>query len=250
MTTFELETYLGRNNLKYTVVYSYSEKPEGTVIKQSPKKWTVISPTSDYEIVVTISKQNAVTVPDFKKMTETEITEWAIENRIKIDYKYEHDDTIKDGKIISCNHKKGDVITSDEIIKITFSTGSVKMIEFTDVDSFKEWAKENEVIFNIEYEFSDTVPIGKLISSSHTKGQLIKNTDTVKLVVSEGGNTTIPNLIDLTKDEATKKCNESNIKCNFMYEDNNIDYTIVTKQSMKENSTVPVNTSINVTLGK
>ena len=250
MNTFELEVYLGRNNLKYSVVYSYSEKPEGTVIKQSPKKWTVISPTSDYEIIVTIAKQNQVTVPNFNKMTETEITEWAIENRIKVDYEYEHDDTIKEGKIISCNHKKGDNISTDEVIKIKFSRGQIKMIEFTDVDSFKEWAKEHEVIYNIEFEFNESVPMGKLISSTHSKGQIIKNDDTVKLVVSEGGTTTIPNLIDLTKDEANNKCNESKIKCNFTYLDNNIDYTIVTEQSMRENSTVPINTSINVTLGK
>ena len=250
LDTFHLMVYLGRNHLKYNIVYSRSDKEEGTVIKQSPKKWTVISPNSKDEITVTISKQNEVTVPNFNKMTETEITEWAIDNRIKVDYEYKYDDTIKEGKIISCNYKKGTNITNDDIVKIVFSKGTLRMIEFTDIDSFREWAKDKEVIYNIDYEFNEVIPEGELISSTHEKGDIIKNNDTVNLIISEGGTTTVPNLIDLTKDEANKKCKENKLKCNFIYLDNNIDYTIVTKQSMRSGSNVPQNTSINVTLGK
>ena len=250
LDTFHVMVYLGRNHLNYSIIYSRSDKSEGTVIKQTPKKWTVISPNSKDEIVITIAKQNEVTIPNLVKMTETEITEWAIDNRIKVDFEYHYDDTIKEGKIISCNYKKGTNITSDDIVKITISKGSVKMIEFKDVDSFKEWAKEKEVIYTIEYEFSDIVPEGGLIASSHDKGDIIKNTDTVELTISEGGQTTVPNLIDLTKDEAEKKCKENKVRCSFTYLDNNIDYTIVTKQSMRSGSNVPKNTSITVTLGK
>ena len=249
MDTFHLMTYLGRNNLNYTIIYSYSDKEEGTVIRQSPKKWTVVNPKSD-EIVINISKEDEVTVPDLTKKTETEITEWATDNRVKVEFDYAYDDTIKNGKVISSNYKKGTNIKNDEIIKIVISKGPVKMIEFTNIDSFREWANDKDIIYNISYEFSDNIPAGKLISSSHKKGDIIKNSDTVNLIISEGGTTTVPNLINLTKDEASTKCKDSKIKCNFIYLDDNKEYNIVTKQSMRENSTIPVNTTINVTLGK
>ena len=103
---------------------------------------------------------------------------------------------------------------------------------------------------NVQWIFSDTVDAGKLISASHYKGDLIKNNETVSLIISEGGTTTVPKLIDLTKEEAIKKCRESKIRCNFINLDDEKEYTIVTKQSMRENSTIPVNTTVNVTLGK
>ena len=251
LDTFHALVYLGRNNLKYSIEYQYSDtEKEGTVLKQSIKKWTVISPNSKETIVVTIAKQNEVTVPDMSTMTETEITEWAAENRMRIDFTYEYDDTIKVGKVISYSYPKGTVIETGTLIDVVISKGQVKMIEFTDLTSFRKWAEEYEVNYTIEYQYSDTVASGKLISSSHSKGDIIKNSDTVTLVISKGGNTSIPNLINLTKDEAEKACNAANIKCSFTYLDNNKDYTIVTKQSMLSGSTVPQGTSITVTLGK
>ena len=46
------------------------------------------------------------------------------------------------------------------------------------------------------------------------------------------------------------KCEKANIECKFIYENDNQEYTIVTKQSMRENSNVPTGTNITITLGK
>ena len=119
------------------------------------------------------------------------------------------------------------------------------MIEFTDLASFKTWADEYDVSYNIDYQYNDNVAAGKLISSSHKKGDIIKNSDTVKLVISQGGNTKIPSLIGLTKANAESTCKNANIKCSFT---GNGDKVI--KQSMQANSTVPAGTSITVTLGE
>ena len=83
-----------------------------------------------------------------------------------------------------------------------------------------------------------------------TKKDIIKNNDTVSLVISQGGNTTIPNLIGMTKKEANSSCSKANIACKFIYLDNNTNYNIVTKQSIKSNINVPVNTTVTVTLGE
>ena len=244
LDTFHALVYLGRNNLKYSIEYQYSNKEkEGTVLKQSIRKWTVISPNSKDEIVITIAKQNEVTVPDFTKMTEDEITEWATNNRIKISFSEEYDEKIKTGRVISASYPKGANIETGTLIEIIISKGPVKMIEFTNIMDFRKWAEEYDVKYSIDYQYSDTLANGKLISSSHKKGDIIKNNDIVKLIISQGGNTVIPNLIGLTKDDAEIACKNANIKCSFTGNGSN-----VIKQSMQANSTVPQGTSITVTL--
>ena len=244
LDTFHALIYLGRNNLKYKIVYSYSDDKEGIVLKQSIKKWTVIKPNVKEEIVLTVSKHNLVSVPNLKNMTDTEIVEWATNNRILTSFTEEYHNTIKEGKVIEANYAPDTQIEPGTLVEIVISKGQLKMIEFTDIDSFRKWANEKEISYSIDYEYSNTVPKGQLISSSHSKGQLIKTTDQIKLVISDGGDTIIPNLIGLSKNDAKNKCDNANIKCTF--EGNG---SKVIKQSMLANSTVPTNTSIVLTLG-
>ena len=45
-------------------------------------------------------------------------------------------------------------------------------------------------------------------------------TKTDKLVISQGGTTIVPNLIDLTKEKAATSCSKAKIKCKFIYVEN------------------------------
>lgn len=249
LDTFHALVYLGRNNLKYSIVYEYSEKDEGTVLKQSIKKWTNVKTNLD-EIIITIAKASEVTVPDLTKMTQTEITEWAANNRIKTNFYESYDDTIKEGKVISANYSKGNNIKVGTTIDVTISKGSIKMIEFISLESFDKWANEKGIKYSVIYEYSDSVEQGKLIRASHSKGDIIKNNDHITITLSDGSDTVIPNLIGLSKDNALSECKKANITCKFEYLDNNNSYNIVTKQSMFGGSKVPSKTSITVTLGK
>lgn len=249
MDTFHALVYLGRNNLKYNIEYAYSDdKDEGIVLKQSIKKFEIISPNDNIEVVLTIVKKDKITVPDLSKMNITQVTNWATNNRLKLEVLEEYDDTIKKDYIITYEPIKGSLIEVDSTIKVVVSKGQLKMIKFTTVDEFISWADENNVLYKIDYEFSSSVENGKLISTSHKENQVIKNNDTVKLVISQGGNTIIPNLIGMTKSEASNSCSKANIICKFIYDDDS--YNIVTKQSMRSGSNVPVNTTVTVTLGK
>lgn len=251
LDTFHALIYCGRNHLNCSIQYAYSEdKEEGIVLKQSIKKWEVISSTENKEIILTVAKRNQITVPDLLKMSASEITIWATNNRLKIEFSEEYDDSIKIGKVISTSPIKGAVVAVDDTIKVTLSKGQLRMIPFTTIDEFRDWADENEVGYHIDYQFSDTVENGKLISSSHSSNQIIKNKDIINLVISQGGKTTIPNLLEMKQEDAVKSCNKANIKCKFIYLDNNTSYTIVTKQSMRSGSNVPINTTVTITLGK
>ena len=250
MDLFHATIYLKRNNIKYSIVYTYDKDKKDIVLKQSIKPYEVIGTSRNQEMVLTISKPDLVTIPDFSKMTIDQIDNWATQNKMIIEYQKEYDDTIKQNKVISFNVIPGNTIETYSIIKIIISDGQLKMIEFTDVSSFEDWAKENKISYSISYEISNEVAEGKLISASHKKNDIIKNNDTIKLVISEGSYTTVPNFIGLKQNEAQQRCTDNKLKCTFTYQDNNNSYTTISKQSMKINSQVPVNTSITLTLGQ
>ena len=123
------------------------------------------------------------------------------------------------------------------------------MIDFSNVEDFIKWADDNNIIYSIDYKFSDTVEKGQLISSTHKTKQLIKNNDTIKLVVSQGSNTIVPNLMGMSQEEASESCSKANIICKFVYQNDENSGNVI-KQSMRSGSNVPSNTTVTVTIGK
>lgn len=246
---FHALVYLGRNNLKYRIEYAYSDGDEDIVLKQSVSKWTVISPSDDTTIVLTIARKDNITVLDFSNMNTNEITNWATNNRLKVEFSYEYDEKVKEGKVVSYIPGKNSSVKVGTTIKVIISKGQLYMIDFNNVEDFIEWANNNNVTYSIDYNFSDTVAKGKLISATHKAKQLIKNDDTIKLVVSQGGKSIVPNLLGMSKEEASKSCSEANIICKFIYESND-NTGVVIKQSMRSGSNVPNSTTVTVTIGK
>lgn len=123
------------------------------------------------------------------------------------------------------------------------------MPKFTTVDNFRKWADENGISYTIDYEFSAEFEAGKLISYSHQENQLIKNTDTVKLTISEGMTTKVPDFSNMSKAEIDRKCKSANLICEYKYEaSNTIKKDIMIRQSMRPNSTVPEKTTVTITL--
>ena len=111
LDTFYALVYCGRNHLNCSTEYAYSEdKEEGIVLKQSIKSWEVISPKENKELILTIARKNEITVPDLSKMSATEITTWATNNRLKIEFNEQYDDSIKVGKVIVSSEIKGNTV--------------------------------------------------------------------------------------------------------------------------------------------
>lgn len=247
---FHALVYLGRNNIKYRIEYAYSDDNEDIVLKQSVPALTVISPNEDTTLILTVSRKDNITVLDLSNMSVSEINSWATNNRIKVDFSYEYDENVKKDKVVSFLPGKGNSIKVDSTIKVVVSKGQIYMINFTNVEDFIEWAEDNDIAYVIDYSFSNDIEKGQIVSSTHSSGQIIKNNETVKLVISRGSSTIVPNLMEMTKSEATDSCNKAKITCKFIYLDDNQSFDIVTKQSMRSGSNVPVNTTVTVTLGK
>ncbi len=245
----DAEIFLKRNRLPYEIVYAYQEDVEkDKVLSQSVGKGFVVRSNDSEKIVITVSEKDKITVPDLEKMTATEITSWATKNQLKVYFEEEYDDTVIKGKILDMSVHKGEILKPGNSVHITLSKGKLVMIPFTTVDEFYVWARENEVVYNIDYQFSNSVARGKLISASHKSGQVIKNNEAVNLVVSEGGETSVPDFLGKSKTEAEKLCKSNFLVCEFVSVSSDKEKDTVLKQSMRSGSKVPTDTSITITI--
>jgi len=248
-TKFEAEFYLKQHAIAYDLEKDFSKKIKpGSVIKQSKKAGTIMKKNED-TLKLTISKGPKIKVPDLKKMTMTEITEWIIKNKLKVEFIDQYDEKIKDNKVIKANYKKGDIIEQKTLVSITISKGKLKMPKITSIDDLKSWAEKYQIPYQEEYEFDSLVSKGDIIKLSHKEGQTIKNGETIIIYISQGKKTKVPKLIGLKKQAIINKLKEEKLNYTFIYQsDNKVEKDTAIAQSMKEGSEVAEGTTITITL--
>ncbi len=241
--------YLEQNGISYEFKEDFSKKiKKGNVMAQSKKAGTTIKIEED-KIEVTISKGTKINVPDLKQMNLTEITNWVIENQLKLELTEKYDEKIKKNKVIEANYQKGDSVATGTIIKVTYSKGSITMPKFNSFEEFMTWANEHNIPYEEKHEFSTTVPAGEVISYSYKKGQTIKNNDTIIVTISDGEEIKVPDLIGLSKADAESKLKKLGLNYNFIYKaSNSVAKDKVLAQSITEGSGVSKGTTITVTL--
>ena len=245
---FEIEFYMRQHHLKYKFEYDFSDKiKKGLGISQSIKAGETVR-VDDKEIIVTLSKGPKIKVPDFKNMSTTKLTEWAVKNKVKLEFTDKYDDSVKEGNVISCDKEAGDVIDQGSTIKVTVSRGKLKMPGFKNVDDFYEWADKYEIKYEIKREFSDSVKPGEVISYSVKKGQTIKTDEAIIVTISDGKNCKVPDLKGLSKSDAISKLKKANLEYNFVYKNSDKAKDKVISQSISSGSEISCGTSITVTL--
>ena len=123
------------------------------------------------------------------------------------------------------------------------------MKKFKNLDDFRAWADKYSIKYEIQYEFSNTVNIGEVISYSYKPGETIKNDDTIIVKVSDGKKIEVPNLKGLTKAEAIKKLKAVGLNYNFVTKSSDsVEAGKVISQSMSAGSEVSRNSTITVTI--
>ncbi len=246
---FEVEFYMKQHQLKYEFDNDFSDKQKrGLVIKQSIKPGKKVK-INDETVKVTISKGPKIKVPDFKGMSMTEVTEWAIKNKVKLEFSDKYDDSIKENNVISVNFEKGKVIEQGTVLKVVLSRGKLTMPKFKSFNEFREWAEKYEIKYEEKHEFNDDIAIGEVISFSYKKGDTIKNGDTIVVKISDGKKKEVPNLKGLTKSEAISRLEKADLKYNFVYSSSNdVEKDKVISQSLSAGSEVSSGTTVTVTL--
>ncbi len=246
---FEVDLYMKSHRLNYDINYDFSNKiKRDRAIKQSLEAGTMISPNNEEFINITLSKGKKIKVPDLTKMSMTEITNWVIKNRLKIEFNDQYDDSVKENDIISTDKVKGDIIEQGSVIKVVVSKGSLKMPKFKSFNDFRDWADKYGIKYEIKNEFSSSVKDGEVISYSYKTGEVIKNDDTIIVTLSSGEKVTMPKVIGLTKSQATTKLKDAGIKYSFVYSPSDEKKDTVINQSIKTGSEISKNTTVTITI--
>lgn len=248
MSKFEIEFFMKQHHINYNFEYDFSDSiKKGYGISQSIESGKVVKVNGD-RIIITISKGPKIEIPDLDGKSITEITEWAIENRLKLEFVDSYDDTIKKGKVISINQEKGVFVEQGTTIKVVVSLGSLKLPRFKTVDDFYKWADKYGIKYEEQHEFSDSVKAGEIISFNPKIGTILKNDQAITVVISDGVKSVVPNLIGLSKSNAIKKLNAVSLNYNFVYKNNTKAKDTVLGQSISAGSEVSSGTTITVTL--
>ena len=245
---FEVEFYMKQHQLKYSLETEFDEEiKKGYAIHQSIAAGDKIS-DKDTEIVITISKGPEIKVPNLSKYTMEEATNWAIQNKLKISFSNQYDDTIPENHIISANYNENDIIEQGTIVKLVISRGNLKMPKVQSLNDFYEWANKYNIAYEEKHEFSDTTPAGEVISYSYKEGQVLNNNDTIIVTISDGVKKTVPNVIGLSKKEAISKIEANGLRYNVTYRNSEEAEGKVINQSLRSGSEVSSGTTVTITV--
>ena len=248
MSKLRAEAYLAKYKINYEFQKDFSSSiKKDHIIKQSISEGNTLNINND-KLILTLSKGKKIEVPELKEMSLDKILKFISTNKLRIEIEEKFDDTIQKGKVISASVNKGDIIEEKTTIKLVLSKGKITMPEFKDIEEFKAWAEKNGIGYQIEYEASDDVENGKIISFSHKTKDVIKNGDTITVVISSGKQITVPNFIGMSKQAITKKCNSINLKCSFQYSSSTKTKDTAIRQSLTAGSKVAEKSSISITL--
>lgn len=247
---FEAIFYLKQHRIKYEIEKEFSNKIErGNVADQSVKAGdTVKVDSDDNKVTITISKGKSIKVPDLKKMSMVEITEWVVENKLKLEFTNKYDDSVKENNVISANYDKGDKIEQGSTVKVVISKGNLVMENFKSFDEFKKWADKYDISYEEKHEFSDDVPQGEVISYSYKKGDTIKNGDSIVVTISDGKECKVPDVVDMSKSKAIDVLEEVGLNYNFVTQSSSKSKNTVIKQSISAGSKVSSGTTITITI--
>ncbi len=246
LTEFQATAYLKRYAINYEIEYQYSNEIEkGYVMGQSVKDEIVTD-----KLKLTISKGAQIKVPNIKNMTSSEITKWAIENNIKVEFIEEYNKNYKSGSIIKSNYESGALIDEDTTLTITISKGSMTVPEITNLAEFKIWAQKYNVLYEEEHEFSNDYKLGEIMKVTPKVGEVIDKDDKIIITISSGKQITVPSFIGMSRSNIEAKCKSLNLTCTFTYsgytESTNRD--IALKQSRVSGTVVAEGTNVLLTL--
>lgn len=245
---FDAELWLKRNGIKYELKYEFSEKDKNTVLSQSIEENKEIN-IKEETIILTLSKGKAIKVPDLTTMTVEEITNWIIENNLKVTFDEVYDEKIETGKVIKQDIEPNNQIAEETLITVTISRGQIKMQKFNSLFEFKEWANKYNIKYSESYEYSNTIAKGQVISYSYKENDIVPPDGVIYVKVSLGKAITIPSFIGKTKTEAQNTCNSLGIRCSFKNGTyTNYDKNIVYIQSRNNGTKVASGSTITLTL--
>ena len=239
--------WLAQHGFKYELDYQNDDNINKDYVITNSDIGETKDPETDI-IKVTISKGKIIKAPDFKTMSQNDINKWIMDNNLKVTYVEKYNEETNLGDVIDSSAKPDEILEAGSKVTITISKGKLEMPKIENIDSFKIWASENKVDYQVNYDFSDTVKAGDIITCSHSTGDAIKENDTVRITVSKGKSITVPNFVGMSQNDAKSKCNSLGLSCTVRDGSYSDKYSKGTVMSQSQKSGAKVASSANITL--
>lgn len=239
--------WLSQHGFKYEIVYENHDEVEKDYVISNSDVGETKNPESDI-IKITVSKGKIIKAPNLEAMNQTDINKWIMDNSLKVIYIEKYNEEVKLGDVIDSSIKEGDILEPGSKIEVIISKGKLEMPKIESIDTFKIWASENKINYQINYDFSDTVNNGDILKCSHNTGDAIKENDTVVITVSKGKSISVPNFVGSSQNNAKSKCSQLGLSCTIRDGGYSDKYAngVVMKQS--QSAGAKVSSGSNVTL--
>jgi beta-lactam-binding protein with PASTA domain len=187
------------------VTYEYSDTvAAGIVISQDPVGGTTVVTSSTVDLVVSLGLP---TVPDVTGQNETDANSAITAVSLVVGIvSYEYSDTVASGLVINQSPSAGTTLNVGSSIDLIVSMGQPQVpdvVGLTETDAnLNITATDNLTVGTIDYEYSDTVAAGLVISQSPIAGTIVPTGSIIDLVVSMG-QPQVPDVVGQTEAAAT-----------------------------------------------
>lgn len=249
------------NNIKTEQNFEYSDTEEKySIISQSKKPETLTKNIKKVDFTVSNG-------PDYNKdVILTDMTSWNVDDVLKfIDNNFLNSVAINFEE--NLNIKKDTIISQSNTGNIKRSTALIFNVSLGDKNSLKPiklkdlknesllhaevYLGRNGILYELKYDFSNTIKKGNVITSSVKEGTTVKPDEKITLTISKGKEIKVPNLKNKTMSYITKWMVENNIQINYKDRyDNNIKSGRVIESNYKEGDIIEEGTTVDIIFSK
>ena len=249
------------NNIKTEQNFEYSDTEEKySIISQSKKPETLTKNIKKVDFTVSNG-------PDYNKdVILTDMTNWNVDDVLKfIDNNFLNSVAINFEE--NLNIKKDTIISQSNTGNIKRNTALIFNVSLGDKNSLKPiklkdlknesllhaevYLGRNGILYELKYDFSNTIKKGNVITSSVKEGTTVKPDEKITLTISKGKEIKVPNLKNKTMSYITKWMVENNIQINYKDKyDNNIKSGRVIESNYKEGDIIEEGTTVDIIFSK
>ena len=249
------------NNVKTDQNFEYSDTTKKyNVISQSKKPETLTKNINEVDFVISNG-------PDYnKEIILADMTGWNVDDVLtfvnenflnSVTINFEENTSVKKDTVIS-QSKTGTIKRSDPVIftvslgdKAALSPIKLKDLKNESLLNAEVYLGRNGILYELKYEFSETIEKGHVISSDPKQGTTVKPDELVTLIISKGKEIKVPDLRNKTMAYVTKWMVENNLQINYSDKyDSEIKSGRVIESNYKKGDIIEEGTTIDVTFSK
>ncbi len=217
----EARSWIADNDLEMELTQQYSnEYEENQIFSQSVPEKDKVRKGKTVQFVSSkgADPEDVIPLPDFSQMAQPDIVNWIEENHAKnLKVVYEFSESMKQGEFIRLEIRDSNIAAEEykrkDSAAVYLSKGEEVFAKDITVPDFsnkpkeevEQWAKTNMIEMEYEEEDSNIIEANLIISQSVKAEEKIAKKDQMKVKVSLGKATIVPNFGELTPDEASEQ---------------------------------------------